>query len=147
MSILQGFFQSSDTEMGVFYPKGYLIAAFSSVEQARRAERALRDSGIPSEDTIVVPGSDLLRHAKEHAQHDGLFGAVMRELSRFFGTEAHYADHDIALASSGACFLFVHCPTERGKQEAWTTIEASGPLVARYYAFGGIDHLVGETYH
>src|SRR5215470_7526255 len=128
MSILQGFFQSSDTEMGVFYPKGYLIAAFGNVEKAGKAERALRDSGTPSGDTIVVPGSDLLRYTKEHAQHDGLFGAVMRELSRFFGTEAHYADHDIALASAGACFLLVHCPTERSKQDAWTTIESFGPL-------------------
>ena len=70
---------------------------------------------------------------------------MMTELSRVFGTEALYADKDLAAAKKGAAFLAVYCPTEEVKSEAWKFLEPTHPLVARYYSSGGIEHFVGEN--
>jgi len=52
--------------MGVFYPKGYLLAVFNEVESADNAAKAIQYLGISADDVIVVPGHDLLRHTREH---------------------------------------------------------------------------------
>ena len=69
----------------------------------------------------------------------------MRWLSRLLGTEEAYADKDLAAAKNGAAFIAVHCPTEKAKTAAWKLLEPRQPIVARYYSFGGIEHLAGET--
>lgn len=68
----------------------------------------------------------------------------MQELSRLIGTEEGYTDRDLQLAADGAAFVAVYCPTESRKGEAWRIIEPATPIVARYYALSGIEHLVGE---
>jgi hypothetical protein len=68
----------------------------------------------------------------------------MQSLSRFIGTEQMSHDADIKLARSGAAFLAVHCTTEQEKQEAWAALQPEAPIVARYYASDGIDHLAGD---
>jgi hypothetical protein len=145
-SLLESFFKSAETARGVFSPKGYLLAVFGEGIAALQAETALRNSGITEDEVIAVSGNDMLRYTQEHVQNDGLIGGVMRELSRFFGTEALYTDNDVKLASAGAWFLLVHCPTEKAKHGAWALIQPLKPLVARHYEFGGIDHLAGEAY-
>jgi hypothetical protein len=62
-----------------------------------------------------------------------------------FGTEAAYADRDLAAAKKGAAFLAVHCPNQKIKTDVWRLLEMIHPLVARYYQFGGIEHLAGES--
>jgi hypothetical protein len=69
----------------------------------------------------------------------------MTELSRRIGTEAAYADQDLAAAKAGAAFVAVHCPTQKIKAEAWKSLETRHPLVARYYSFGGIEHMAGDA--
>ena len=59
--------------------------------------------------------------------------------------EVPYADKDLAEAKNGAAFITVHCPTEKFKTLAWRLLESIHPLVARYYRFGGIEHLAGEN--
>jgi hypothetical protein len=61
------------------------------------------------------------------------------------GDRGAHADKDLAEAKNGATFIAVHCPTERIKTHAWRFLETIHPLVARYYRFGGIEHLAGEN--
>lgn len=42
-------------------------------------------------------------------------------------------------------FIAVRCPNEKVKSEAWKVLKPRQPVVARYYSFGGIEHLVGEN--
>jgi len=145
MSELATFFHGADTHFGVFYPTHYVLAIFETFEDAEKARQQLIASGWKGEEVIAVPGDDVVHFATEHWRKDGLWGLLMRELSRLFGTEAPYADHDLELAKRGAGFLAVHCRNEHEKDPAWSRLQPAHPLVARYYAFGGIEHLAGEA--
>ena len=145
MSRLSTFFQGADVEFGVFYPKHCLLAVFENTAEADRAKKILMGAGFAPEDVISVSGEEVVRFAEDHLLKDGLWGLMMTELSRMFGTEAAYADKDLAAAKKGAAFLAVHCPDDEVKIKAWKALEPRHPIVARYYSFGGIEHLAGET--
>lgn len=144
MSRLSTFFQDADTELGIFYPTHHLLAAFPDLAAADRAKAALSQAGRMDE-VISVSGEEAVRFAEDHLLNDGFWGVVMTELSRLMGTEALYADKDLAAAKKGAAFIAVHCPTEEAKIEAWKVLERTHPLVARYYSASGIEHLAGEN--
>jgi hypothetical protein len=143
-STLATFFKGSDTQFGIFYPIDYLVAVFPDIAIARRAEHALGLGGFPEDDVIAVPGDEVVRFAEEHLQNSSLWGMLMRQLSRIFATEEVYADYDLILARQGGAFLAAYCPTEKRKDEAWEIIEHFGPIKARHYELGCVEHLRGE---
>jgi len=145
MSRLSTFFKDKDIEFGVFYPKHCLLAVFENLAEADRAREELTHAGLVGEDVISVSGEEVVDFAEDHLLQDGLWGVLMTELSRTIGTEALYADKDLAAAKKGAAFVAVHCPTEEIKTKAWKSLDPRHPLVARYYSFGGIEHLAGEN--
>jgi hypothetical protein len=93
---------------------------------------------------LAVSGADLIKLDEEESVKNGLHGYLMKELSRFLDTEASYHDRDLVHAKDGAAVLAVHCPDELTKKVAWLLIAPTDPLVARYYALSGIEHLAGE---
>lgn len=145
MSVLAEFFKGSETQMGVFAPRDYLVALFPDLNAAAKAERNLLDGGFPPDEVIAVPGEDVVNLVKEEANHSGVGTLVMQGLSRMLETEEVYVDHDFKLASDGAGFLAVHAPGDTKKHEAWKLIEPANPIVARHYSLKGVDHLKGET--
>jgi hypothetical protein len=142
MSALTGFFKESDTQMGVFYPKHYLIAVFRNLETAQAVAGKLRLAGFAEGEVVAVAGQDVIQLAKEEG---GPASFVMQAVSRFFATEQVSHDSDLDLARQGAAFVAVHCPTEENKQEAWRALRTEAPLAARYYANDGIEHLAGDV--
>jgi hypothetical protein len=141
MSQLSGFFKESDTQLGVFYPKHYLIAVFRGFENAQQAVEKLRRAGFEGDEAIAVEGREIIQLAKEET---GPGNFLMQTLSRFFATEQMSHDHDLNLAQQGAAFVAVHCPTEENKNQAWIALEQESPIAARYYANDGIEHLAGD---
>lgn len=145
MSVLAEFFNGSETHMGVFAPRGYVIALFVDLNAATKAERNLLDAGFPPGEVIAVAGDDVVALVKEHASHSGVGTFLMQGLSRMFETEEVYADHDFKLASRGAGFLAVHAASGARKHQAWKLIEPANPIVARHYSLMGVEHFKGET--
>lgn len=145
MSVLAEFFKGSETQMGIFAPRGYLVALFPDLSSAAKAERNLLDAGFPRDEVIAVPGEDVVQLVKEEAIHSGVGTLVMQGLSRMFETEEVYVDHDFKLASAGAGFLAVHAASDAKKHQAWKLIEPANPLVARHYSLVGVEHFRGET--
>jgi hypothetical protein len=141
MSTLRGFFKESDTQLGVFYPKHYLIAVFRNFETAQQAVAQVRRSGFAEDEAIAVAGADVLELTKEETGPGSL---LMQAVSRFFATEQVSHDSDVHLAERGAAFVAVHCAAAKTKEEAWKVLEAARPLAARYYANDGIEHLAGD---
>jgi hypothetical protein len=141
MCLLSSFFKESDTQLGIFYPKHYLIAVFRSLENAQRAVAKLRRAGFEEDDVIAVEGREVIQLEKEET---GPGNFLMQSLSRFFATEQMSHDHDLHLAQQGAAFVAVHAPTEEDKNEAWIVVEQEAPIAARYYANDGIEHLAGD---
>ncbi len=130
----------------MFYPNHYIVAIFPNLEGARHAKSQLNhDGGMEGVDVIAASGDEVVEFAENHFIDDGIWGMFMTQLSRMIGTEAAYADQDVAAAKKGAAFVAIHCPTENHKNEAWKFLEPSHPLAARYYSNGGIEHLAGEN--
>lgn len=144
VSALSEFFHGSEAKFGIFYPTGYMLAAFPDLARAQRAARELETMGFSRENILAAPGEDVVLLAEEELRRGGLWGLLMQELSRFIATEEVYADHDLKLAKAGAGFLVVKCPTEESKQKAWEIISRFDPIVARHYALDGIEHFKGE---
>src|SRR5277367_934245 len=138
MSLLTSFFKESDTQLGVFYPKHYLIAIFRDSRAAQQAVNELWTEGFAQDEAIAVAGQEFVDLAKEET---GPGNFVMQALSRFFATEQKTHDADLKRAQHGAGFAAVHCPTEESVQQAWATLEPHGPLAARFYGTAGIEHL------
>ena len=141
MSTLKGFFKESDTQLGVFYPKHYLIAVFRNLAAAHQAVAKLRLAGFADDEAIAVAGEDVLELTKEET---GPGNFLMQAVSRFFATEQVSHDSDLRLAKHGAAFVAVHCPLPKTKDEAWKVLEAAAPLAARHYASDGLEHLAGD---
>jgi len=146
MSRLANFFHGSETQFGIFYPKGYLVAVFPDLPAAENAEKQVRNSGVPQSEVIAVSGQDVVDWSEENLVKKGLWATMMRELSRLFATEEIYNRNDLEHAKRGAAFLAVHCPTDAEKLSAWNLIKNSSvPLAARHYSLMGVDHLLGEN--
>src|ERR1700720_2218787 len=96
MCRLTTFFKDADVEFGVFYPKHCLLAVFENVRDAEGAKQGLTNAGC--NDVISVSGEEVVNFANDHVLKDGIWGALMTELSRVFATEAVYADKDLAAA-------------------------------------------------
>ena len=145
MSVLAEFFKGSETQMGIFAPRGYVVALFPDLHAAEKAERNLLDAGFREDEVIAVAGEDVVSLVKEESSHSGVGTFLMQGLSRMFETEEVYADHDFKLASRGAGFLAVHAASDARKHEAWKLIEPADPIVARHYSMLGVEHFKGET--
>jgi len=144
-SRLSTFFHGDDTQFGIFCPQHHLLAVYPNLEHANQARKKLLDASGRGEDSIAVGGEEVVEFAEESLLKEGLWGLLMTQLSRTIGTEAVYADKDLEMARHGAAFLAVHCPAEEAKIAAWNILQLTGPVAARYYSFGGIEHLVGES--
>src|ERR1700693_4594820 len=106
MSALKEFFKESDTQLGVFYPKHYLIAVFQNLTTAEQLVAKLRLTGFAEDEAIAVAGTDVLELTKEET---GPGNVLMQAVSRFFATEQLSHDSDLRLAAQGAAFVAVHC--------------------------------------
>src|ERR1700678_1707531 len=60
---------------------------FPNLAQADRAQEKLRHAGCGEEDVISVSGEEVVHFAQDHWLQDGLWGFLMRRLSRLLGTE------------------------------------------------------------
>jgi hypothetical protein len=142
MSQLASFFKESDTRLGVFYPKNYIIATFGSIDRANQAAAKLRGAGFCSDEVLAVPGDDFIELMKEETTPGSV---VMNAVSRFIDTEANYSDRDLRDAACGAAILAVYAPDQAAKKSALGLIRPAEPIRARYYALSGVEHLVGES--
>ena len=142
MSQLASLLKDSDTRLGVFYPKKYIIATFPSYGDAVAAHDALRHAGFAEQEIRAVPGSDVLDFFEEVREHTGIWGDFMTQLSRFIGTEAAFADNDIRLARRGAGFVAVYCGDETEAQRIRDLMIPFQPMGIQWYLNSGIRSLV-----
>jgi hypothetical protein len=142
MTTLTNFFKESDSNLGVFYPKHYLIATFSTFDKTKLAAQALRKAGFSDDEVLAISGGEILQYFEEFRANCGLWAGVMTMLSRGFGTEQIFADNDIHSAHAGAGFLAVHCPEHAVADRVHLLIDAFEPRAMHWYEAGGIQSLI-----
>ena len=142
MSELSSFFKESDTSFGVFYPKHYIIATFPRYSRAEEAYRTLRNAGFAEDEVRLATGAEVLTFFKHFREDAGLWGIVMRPISRFFATEVTFADRNIELANEGAGLVAVHSRSEQETAKITELMKPFAPSSMEWYLAGGIRSLV-----
>jgi hypothetical protein len=142
MTTLTDFFKESQSTLGVFYPKHYIIASFPSFATTQEAAQALRRAGFPDDELLAIPGSEILKYFGEFRSDSGLWAGVMTMLSRAFGTEQAFADADADFAREGAGFLAIHCPDEAQATRIRGFLTPFAPKAMHWYENGGVRCLV-----
>ena len=94
------------TMRGVFYPTGYMFIMFPTEKEARDAERALEDDGIPGESISFLTPQDI---QEKVARTVGNADIPLPSA----GTEADTVRHFAALASQGHHALMIHAPSAK----------------------------------
>ena len=142
MSAFTTFFKESDASLGVFYPKHYIIATFPEYSAAKDSYQALRKIGYCEDDVMVATGQEMLEYFKHLREEAGVMGAAMRPVSRFFGTEGLFSEHDVEHAKVGCGFLAVHSLTEQETEKIAETVKPFAPSSMEWYLSSGIQSLV-----
>lgn len=142
MTTLTSFFKESDSSLGVFYPTHYIIATFLTFEKAQEAAQALRRAGYAQDEILAIPGEEVLTFFEDFRAHSGLWAGAMTMLSRAFGTEQVFADHDVENARAGAGFLAVHSKEQAETNRIRALLEPFGPRAMHWYESGGVEALI-----
>jgi hypothetical protein len=142
MTTLTNFFKESDSTLGVFYPKHYIIATFPTYAAAQLAAQALRGAGFGEDDMVAIPGAEILQFFEEFRANSSLWAGVMSVLSRAFGTEQAFVDADVQRAQAGAGFLAVYSPEEAQASRIRALLEPFKPKAMHWYLAGGVECLV-----
>ncbi|HTB12908.1 MAG TPA: hypothetical protein VK752_15105 [Bryobacteraceae bacterium] len=142
MTTLANFFKESDSKLGVFYPKHYVIATFPSFEKTEQAALELRKAGFSQGEIRAIRGSEILRFFEEFQANAGVGSGVMTTLSRAFGTEQIFADDDVEKARTGAGFLAVRSPEEAVANRIRAILEPFEPCAMHWYEAGGVQSLI-----
>jgi len=142
MTTLTDFFKESDSKLGVFYPKHYLIATFSTFDKTKQAALALGKAGFSDNEVLAIPSEEILRYFEEFRTNSGLWAGVMTMLSRAFGTEQVFADDDVQRAEAGAGFLAVQCLDQTHADRLRVLLEPFEPRAMHWYEAGGIQSLI-----
>lgn len=142
MTTLTDFFKESDSNLGVFYPKHYVIATFPDLDRTNQAALALRRSGFSDDEARVISGSEILKFFEEFRANSAVGTGLMTALSRALGTEQIFVDDDVQRAREGAGFLAVHSPDEAATTRIRKLIEPFEPRAMHWYEAGGIQSLI-----
>ena len=135
-------FQGSETWLGVFYPRKYIIATFSSFDTAMSGKQALRAAGLRPDELRAVSGSEMLHFFHEMQVRNGLLGDLMTEFSRVIGAEAGFFDRDVWQARHGAGFLAVHCSTQKEADHIRQQLTPLHPVAMQWYRMAAVQSLV-----
>jgi|ERR1700722_4734350 hypothetical protein len=142
MTTLTNFFKESDSNLGVFYPKHYIIATFPTFDKTKEAAQELRKAGFSENEVLAIPGSEVLKYFEEFHANSGLWAGVMTMLSRAFGTEQLFADDDVQCARAGDGFLAVYCAEDPTAAKVRAILEPFKARAMHWYQAGGIQSLV-----
>jgi hypothetical protein len=141
-SQLWHFFNGSDASFGVFYPRGHIVAIFPSLDVAKRAEAVVRNIGFKEHEVLAIAAEEMLQFLSEFELRAGLWGMLMRRLSRMFGTEEMFVDNDIRRARQGAGFLAIYSPDDAECEWIRHALEEFRPLSMQRYLASGIQSLI-----
>jgi hypothetical protein len=133
MTLRAADFKHGDTEFGIFYPTGYVLAVFPDAAQADRAVAALRARGFTTGDLVVATGAEVLAYSREMRADPGLVSRFERFLADLFGGEATLADELVTLAERGHAFVAIHAPDEAATTRAAEAVRALAPVVLRKF--------------
>ena len=114
------------TDFGIFYPVGYLVAAFPAQDEAERVRRDLLTGGYDPSDVRLYTCAEVAAATEENLNHTGV-------LARLGKSDDAIRLH-LAAAREGASFLLIYAPGDTDTTRAMNVVRR-GPFnfVHRYH--------------
>jgi len=135
-------FKGRDISWGIFYPTGYIVTIFDSLEDAQRAKGIMRSAGYAEDEVDAVPSEYVIADIEEGTKNPNLLKRVRQTISKAIGKEADFWEEDLRWAREGAGFLVVHCPTDIEATRVVRLLEPMNPKKMRRYGPAAIEELI-----
>jgi hypothetical protein len=106
---------ASMTQFGVFYPRGYIVAAFASRQDAERVRRELLIGGYDEQDCELLASDQVEQMAKQSLSENNGF------LARLGKSDEAVRRH-LQAAEKGATFLLIYAPGDLDAERAMNVV-------------------------
>ena len=102
------------TQFGMFYPRGYIVAAFGSREDAERVRRDLKAGGYEDQDCLLLTCAEVREGAGESLAHGGFLATL--------GRSDEAVRRHLEAAEKGATFLLIYTPGDLDAERAMNVV-------------------------
>ncbi len=119
------------TEFGVFYPNGYIVAAFPQQEAAQQVQRDLFTGGYDQADCRLATSENVIRSAQSHLKNASWLKGL--------GKSGDLEQQHLEAAKRGCTFLVVYAPTKLDTERAMNVIRRVPFELAHRYHYLAIQ--------
>lgn len=102
--------KNAEFEGKMFYPTGYIVAAFEAARDAQHARDALASTGFPDGELTLVSPADMREQATENLEHPSIFAAM--------GSTIAVRQKQLDLAEEGCTFLLIEADDDDAEAQA-----------------------------
>jgi hypothetical protein len=117
---------SPPKRFGVFYPRGYVVVALRTEQDAERMRWSLIEGGYDEEDVMLLDSEKVLELATAELEQ-------LNPLVRAVGDEFQATESHIAGARAGQQFLVAYAPSELDTERLMNVARRIGYLQAQKY--------------
>jgi hypothetical protein len=116
------------TDFGIFYPTGWMVAAFPERESAERVRRDLLTGGYDEEDCRLVTAEQVIPAAQEQLEDAGWLARL--------GKADEYLQEHLNAAKHDSAFLLIYAPSDAEAERAMNVVRrVPFDFVHRYRRF------------
>lgn len=113
-------------QFGIFYPRGYVVLALRTAEDAERVRGSLVEGGYAEDDVQVMPVERVLEGASADLEQ-------LNPLVRALGAETGATESHLASARAGHTLLIAYAPSDLDTERLMTVARRVGYVKAQKY--------------
>lgn len=121
-------------DFGIFYPVGYLVAAFPQHEAAQQVQQDLFTGGYDQCDCLLYTAEEIVRAAEQNLRSNTGFLARL-------GKSDEAVEKHLEVAKQGGTFLLIYAPDDLGATRAWNVIRRQQFVFVHRYHRLAIEEL------
>jgi hypothetical protein len=114
------------TQFGIFYPRGYVVVAFRTLQDAERMQWSLIEGGYAENDIKLLDTKRVLEGASADLEQ-------LNPLVRALGAEAQATESHRAGAEAGHTFLVAYAPSDLDTERLMNVARRIGFVKAQKY--------------
>ncbi len=118
--------QKPPTQFGIFYPRGYVVVAFRTPEDAQRMQWSLIEGGYAEDDIKLLDTKRVLEGASADLEQ-------LNPLVKALGAEARATESHLAGAAAGHTFLVAYAPSDLDTERLMNVARRIGYEKAQKY--------------
>ena len=113
------------TQFGIFYPTGYIVAAFPKREDAERVRQNLLTGGYDPQDCVLYTGEEFASIARSHLKDAGWLARL--------GKSDEMEQAQLEAAKRGSALLLIYAPSDLDTERTMNVIRRVPFELAHHY--------------